>query len=124
MKKQNFLTEEFYSDTCEALIVFNEIVSNKEMISEFDMYQSGEFLILTVHNTDSVRCALDRLISDYEAYREYNNSNFNTTDETVINLCGLQQLHREYYGHKDEIWYDEINDNFTTAEAMDYSDEL
>ena len=113
MKTKDFFTTEFYENPELTLNVLNQLVSQKQ-VADNDMYQNGEFLYMEVYENEDTKKILSSVISDLEAYKDYNNESFVSDETTQIGLCALQDEHSSYFrsfeGDKEIKWDAEINE--------------
>jgi len=111
MNRKEFLTDEFYSNTFATLTALNELVKQK-LVADKDMYSSGTFLFMEVYDNEKSRKILSTVISDFDKYKEFNNSNFASDETTGIGLSALQDLHCKHFGNSDEIMWDNEAEEF------------
>jgi hypothetical protein len=112
-KKYFFLTEEFYNQSYLSIDVLNKLVESKDnLVADRDMYQSGKFLFMEVFDNENSREILKKIISDFDAYKLFNNEKYPSDKDTEIGLSALQDLHLSYHGYEDEIMWDNENECF------------
>lgn len=103
MNKQVFLTDIFYEDYSNLLMVFNKILKEK-IVYQKDNYASGEFLSLDIKDTLENRKLLRHLISDFEEYKNSNAELFVIDNQKdILDLTGLQYYHAEFFPYEDHI---------------------
>ena len=100
MKTIEFFTKEFYEDPYLTVTILNELIEANQ-VADQEMYQSGTFLFMEVFNNERTQRILSKVISDLDAYREYNNQYFvSSQDSEIIGLCALQDEHRRLFGNQ------------------------
>ncbi|MDD3037930.1 hypothetical protein [Bacteroides sp.] len=108
MERKDFFTPAFYENPELALDILNQLVLQK-LVADIDMYSSGTFLNMSVHDNTESRSLLSKVISDLDAYKEYNNECFTCKcSEHLIVLCALYDEHtsafRNCEGCKEIEW--------------------
>lgn len=111
MNTKEFLTEKFYSNTFSTLTALNDLIK-QNLVADKDMYSNGTFLFMKVYDNKKSRQILSTVISDFDKYKAFNNSNFSNDEYTVIGLSALQDLHHNYFGNEDEIMWDSETGKF------------
>nr|WP_302830047.1 hypothetical protein [uncultured Bacteroides sp.] len=121
MKTKDFFTTEFYKNPDLTLDVLNQLIQQKQ-VADIEMYDSGTFFYMCVHDNDESRSLLSQVISDFDAYKGYNDECFACKcSEFLIVLCALHDEHssffRSFEGCK-EIKWDREAGAFLFAEDM------
>jgi hypothetical protein len=115
-ERKSYLTTEFYENPKLLVNVFNELYAIKNCVSDFDMYESGEFLFYEVYDTPETREKLSVLISNFDEYKKALNSNFiGGCDEKHIDLSELEYQFTEAFGFgkkRQWIYWDKNNEKF------------
>ena len=120
-EKQPFFKEEFYEDPTITLRIFNKLIKENQ-VAAIDMYSSGTFLSMEIYDNEETKVILKPIISDLEAYREYDQGQFVTEDPTQISLCALQDEHAKYFGYDKEIKWNRESEEFVFACMMEDQD--
>lgn len=120
MNKKTFFTEEFYQSPIITMDILNELIKDRDNIVELDMYTSGEFLTLVVHENENTKKILAVIISDLDQYKEFNNEMF--VNNCGIGLSALQIEHCIAFDGDDEIVYDSDENEFISR-GMKENDE-
>jgi len=114
MKKENYLTEEFYNDPFLALNILNNLISSDDFETEKDMYGNGEFLFMSVSDNDATRKILSPVINDFEAYKNKENLDYVGNLKGKIGLCFLQYIHKNHFDWDNEIVWNEDSEKFNS----------
>jgi hypothetical protein len=122
-KTYSFLTDEFFNHSYTTIDVLNKLIESEDnLVADRDMYQSGAFLFMEVFDNDKSRKILEIIISDFDAYKKFNNERYASDEDTQIGISALQDIHLSYHGHEDEIMWDHENECFEFRCAIE-SDE-
>lgn len=120
MKKQSFYTDDFYKDPQLTLDAFNELLK-KNHVTEKEMYESGTFFFMDVRENEETKKILSSVISDLEAYKQYNKENYTGAPTTEIGLCAIHDDHTSAFKWEDgdkEIKWDADAEEFAFNENM------
>lgn len=117
MNRKDFFTQELYENPYLTVMVLNELVES-DHVADKEMYQSGTFLFMEVYDNEETRKILSPVISNMEAYMEYNNKNFTSDEETQVGLCALQNEHYHTFGNENEIKWNFESERFDFATNM------
>lgn len=121
METRNFLQPEFYKNPELTLKVLNELIQQKQ-VEDKEMYEKGTFLYMGVYDNKRSRSILSQVISDFDAYKEYNDecSLFKSSEQLIV-LCALHEEHRCFFKYFDgckEIKYNHETGLFLFEEDM------
>lgn len=108
MERKDFFTQTFYENPEITLDIFNQLIQQKQ-VADIEMYDSGTFLYMCVHDNDKTKQLLSQVISDIETYKTYNNDCFVCKcSEYLIVLCALHEEHTRFFrnheGYKEIKW--------------------
>ena len=120
METPDFLTEKFFESSLTVFHLVNKLVDNKH-VADREMYQSGEVLFIEVYETDETKSILSEVISDLQAYKEYNAKCFISADEPetpTIVLMALLDLHEKQFGLEEALIWNGITERF--IQVKDY----
>ncbi len=112
-EQKEFYTDDFYEKSDKTLDVLNTIVQSCQMHS-MEMYRNGEFLYMDAYDDAHTREVLSPVISDFNAYKVYNNNKFIAPINTRIGLCALVDDFETFFGKK--IIWDYDNEHFFYSE--------
>lgn len=104
-EQKEFYTADFYKSTQTTLKVLNALVQSCQLRS-MEMYRNGEFLYMDVYDDAHTREVLSSVISDFNAYKVYNNEKFIASIHTRIGLCALVDDFEMFFEQKIRWDYD------------------
>lgn len=104
-EQKEFYTADFYKSTQTTLKALNTIVQSCQMLS-MEMYRNGEFLYMDAYDDAHTREVLSPVISDFNAYKIYNNNKFIASIDTRIGLCALVDDFEMFFEQKIRWDYD------------------
>ncbi|MCX4334717.1 MAG: hypothetical protein OSJ55_07540 [Bacteroidales bacterium] len=105
-EQKKFYTDDFYKKSDKTLDVLNTIVQSCQ-VGSMDMYSNGEFLYMDVYDDVHTREVLSPVISDFNAYKVYNNYKFIASIDTRIGLCALVDDFEMFFDQKIRWDYDD-----------------
>lgn len=101
MAKHAFLTDLIFNDQHKTLKVLNRLLDErKNLVADHDFHSNSNPIFLEVYDTKEARKILTPLISDFEAYIEFNNKHYASDEETEIGLLALLDIYYNHYLNK------------------------
>lgn len=105
-EQKEFYTADFYKSPQTTLKVLNALVQSGYQLRAWDMYRNGDFLYMAVYDDYYTREVLSPVISDFKAYKVYNNDKFIAPIATWIHLCALVDDFEMFFEQKIRWDYD------------------
>lgn len=104
---KNFITPEFYTDEELLIGVMNTVLNNPDMVEDYEMYESGEFLTFTAHQ-ELAKEFLKNIVTDFDAFRELQLKTTGLDKENVFDFTPLvleyqRTFHNEIYFDNNDI---------------------
>jgi hypothetical protein len=103
-KVKEVFKPEYFQDPDLTIKVLNNLYKNAECITVFDMYDSGDYMFMEVHDTAEVRNELSQIIADIDRYKSLNLEKY-IGEESEIGLSLLAESFKKDHPALDLTWW-------------------